>query len=556
MGIREKFVLVVMIGIAAFIALFTLALLEQRKAVLGAYEARSGSVVELAVSMLRQIDSQRLDGHMDLETAQKRAKDSLRGLRYDGGDYVFVLGLDGTFIVNPGHPELEDKVTDHPVDAQGRPLLPSIIDAAIHGPGTIRYRYPRIHGGEPLEKMSSVRLFAPWGWVVGSGTYVADAQAVFVESARQFAMMAVPLGLVLVTGIFWLARSVSVPIGDLAAGVHAIRRGDFDRDIPHTERTDELGQLAQAVESLRQVAAMEDEVRRARELMAQVFDTSREAVLITDSDGIIVLASAALCRITGYDSGVLVGQKASILKSGHHDDEFFSDMWTRLTHGGDWEGEVWNRRANGEVLVVYERISAIRDDSGRILNFVAVLHDVVEHSRQRGTRFLPMHDPLTNLADHDLLNEQAGRALAKAARSGHPVALLVVDVDGFARVNATHGMVVGDEMLRYIALRLMKVVRAADMVARLGSDDYAVLMEDYAGSDELGAIAARIVEAMRPPLTIGDSKIELSVSVGIAQAPQDGRGLSQVLKAARAAQGRVKARGGNGFHLVRHDVAA
>lgn len=557
MGIREKFVLAVMIGVAAFIALFTLSLLEQRKVVLAAYEARNASVVELSVSMLQQIDSRRLDGQMDLKTAQDQAKATLRTLRYDNGDYVFVLGLDGSFVVNPGFPHLEGTMPGALVDVEGRPLLSRLADVAAQGVGVVRYRYPRIHGGEPMEKSSSVRLFAPWGWVVGSGVYVDDVQTEFAKHARQFAVVVVPLGLVLIAGVFWLARSVAVPLRDLAAGVHAIRRGDCDRDIPYTDRADELGQLAQAVESLRQVAVMEDEVRRSRELVASVFDTSREAVLITDHSGKIVLASAALCAISGYSAAELVGQTASILKSGHHDDEFFADMWTRLINGGQWEGEVWNRRANGEVLVVYERISAIRDESGRILNFVAVMHDVVEHSRhQRGARFLPMHDPLTNLADHDLLAEQAAKVLAKASRTGRPVALLVVDVDDFARVNAVHGMVAGDEILRFIALRLMKVVRGADMVARLGGDDYAVLMEDYAGPDEIAVVATRIVEAMRAALSIGDCKIEISVSVGIAQVPQDGRGFSQLLKAARAAQAQVKAEGGNGFHLIRHGVAA
>lgn len=557
MGIRQKFVLAAMIGVAAFIALFTLSLLEQRKAILAAYEARNASVVDLTVSMLQQIDNRRLEGLMDLKTAQDQAKASLRTLRYDDGDYIFVLGLDGSFIVNPGFPHLEGTVPRDLVDVEGRPLLARLADVAAQGVGAVRYRYPRLHGGESVEKTSSVRLFAPWGWVVGSGAYVDDVQAMFAKRARQFAVVVVPLGLVLIAGVFWLARSVSVPLRDLAAGVHAIRRGDLDRDVPHTDRVDELGQLAEAVESLRQVAVMEDEVRRSRELMAKVFDTSREAVLITDSGGRIVLASAALCAISGYTAADLVGQKASILKSGHHDDEFFADMWTRLINCGAWEGEVWNRRANGEVLVVYERISAIRDDSGRILNFVAIMHDVVEHSRnQRGARFLPMHDPLTNLADHDLLAEQASRVLAKASRSGRPVALLVMDVDEFARVNAAHGMVAGDEILRFIALRLMKVVRGADVVARLGGDDYAVLMEDYSGPDEIAAVATRIVDAMRAALSVGDSKIEISVSVGIAQVPQDGRGFSQLLKAARAAQGQVKAQGGNGFLLVRRGVAA
>lgn len=152
MGIREKFVLAVMIGVAAFIALFTLSLLEQRKVVLAAYEARNASVVDLTVSMLQQIDARRLEGQMDLKAAQDQAKATLRALRYDNGDYIFVLGLDGGFIVNPGFPHLEGTVPRDLVDVEGRPLLSRLADVAAQGVGTVRYRYPRVHGGESVEK--------------------------------------------------------------------------------------------------------------------------------------------------------------------------------------------------------------------------------------------------------------------------------------------------------------------------------------------------------------------------------------------------------------------
>ena len=547
MGLRQKFVLIVTLGIGAFGALFSLALWEQHQAVLDAYVARNRSVVSMAVSLVQQIEQRHQAGEFDLEHGQALAKQAIRHLRYDDGAYLFVASIDGTVLVHPLRPEIEGSGIAGLPDT-GPNLAPLLATAVKSGEGVARYDFTRVQGGKSLDKISYVRLYAPWGWMLGSGTYVEDAEHAYAQSAWRFAVAATPVGLLLIGAIFWLARSVTGPLRDLARAVHAIEDHHFARDVPHTGRGDELGQLARAVRSLHHVAEMEDEVRRTRELIATVFDASHEAVLITDRDGVIVQVSAALCRISGYAADALIGQKAAVLGSGHHDENFFADLWHALLHGDGWEGEVWNRRANGEIFVVHQRISSIRDAEGRILNFVAVMQDVVERGRrQKGPHYLPRHDPLTNLADRALLSEHLKRALPKALRNGRPLAVLVIDLDGFVTLNAAIGMVAGDEVLRFVALRLMKEVRSVDTVARLGGDDYAVLMEEFSGPDEVQAVAGRIVEAMRAPVVVDGRRVTITVSVGIALAPQDGRGESQLLKAARSALAQVKAEGGDGF---------
>ncbi|MBR9971157.1 diguanylate cyclase domain-containing protein [Magnetospirillum sulfuroxidans] len=551
MGLRQKFVLIVAMGICAFGTLFSLALLEQRQAVIDAYVARNRSVVTMAISLLQQIEQRHQAGEFSLAHAQDLAKETIGHLRYDGGEYLFVTTQAGEFLLNPQRPELEGRAVASLAMAAGADLGALLAAAVEKGEGVARYRFTRIPGGKPLDKISYARLYAPWGWMIGTGIYVEDAEAAYGKSAWRLAVVATPVGLLLIAAIFWLARSVAGPLRDLSLVVQDIESHRFRGTVPHTGRGDELGQLARAVYSLHHVSEMEDEVRRTRELIATVFDASHEAVLISDRYGTIVQASAALCRISGYGADALIGQKASILRSGHHDEAFFADLWQALLHGEGWEGDVWNRRANGEVFVVHQRISAIRDNDGTIINFVAVMHDVVEKSRrQKGQRYLPLHDPLTNLGDRTLLSEHLARVLSQAIRNGRPLALLVIDLDGFAKLNAAIGMVAGDEVLRFVALRLMKVVRSADIVARLGGDDFAVVMEEFCGIDEIRAVATRLVEAMRAPVIIDGRQVEITVSVGIALAPQDGRGESPLLKAARAALAEVKAGGGDGFAMA------
>ena len=546
MGIRQKFVLSVLLGVAAFVFVFVLSLREQHQAVLDAYTARNRSVVSLAMSLLQGLESRRQAGEFDLATAQAKGRELIDHLRYDGGEYLFVLGNDGRMVVNPARPELVGFDMLKFRDDNGNPLAELVAQALKNGEGAAHYTLTRITGGKPLDKVAYVASFRPWGWLVGTGVYVEDAETAFVKSAQRFVVVATPVGLLLLAAIFWLARSVASPMRDLSQAVDAIKSRRFLDHVPHTERTDELGQMARAVASLQQVTVMEDEVRKVRDLIVTVFDASQEAALICDGAGTVLFASPAMCRLSGYPAERLRGQPMAILYSGHQDEDFFATIAQQVDRVDFWEGDVWNRRANGEVFVVHQRQSVIRDAAGRIVNKVVVMNDVVEHGRrQKGQRYLPQHDPLTNLADAMLLSKRLERMLAQASRSGRPVAMLVMDVDGFRRVNDQLGMVGGDEALRFLALRLMKAVRTSDTVARLGGNQYAVLMEDFAGMAEVQAVADHIVESMRPPQVVAGRSVVVTVSLGIVQAPHDGRGEERLLRAAREAVARAKAQGGD-----------
>ena len=556
MGIRQKFVLSIVLGLAAFLSLLLLSLHAQRQAVVDAYVARNHSVVSLGLSLLQQIEDRRFAGRITLEQAQAEAKETLNRLRYDSGDYLFALDKSGILLVHPTRPELVGTSLLDFRDDSGNQLGPLAKMAVEQGEGTVRYAFTRMHNGKPIEKITYASAFRPWGWLVGSGVYVEDAEAAFQRGAKQMVAIAVPLTGALLLVVFLLARSVASSVSELAQVVTGVSNRQFDQPIPHTGRLDELGQLARAVAALQKVAGMEDELRRSRDLVASVFDASQEAAAVCDASGRILFVSAALSRMTGYDAGWLAGKSLDVLRSGHQDDEFFDQVGDHLERLGYWEGDAWYRRANGEVLVVHKRVTAIRGEDGAIINIVAIMRDVVERGRhQRSQRFLPMHDPLTNLADGQLLTQRLSRSLALTARSGRPTGLLVVDVDNFAKVNLEMGMVGGDEVLRFLALRLMKAVRSSDTVARLEGDQYAVLMEDVQNSDEIRMVVGRVQESMRAPLVVGGHTCMLSVSIGVAVAPDHGHSQARLLHVAQGAVEHAKHEGGDRAAWASQEVA-
>ncbi|MGE4278166.1 MAG: cache domain-containing protein [Magnetospirillum sp.] len=532
------------LGLGAFLSLLMLSLYAQRQAVIDAYSTRSHAVVSLAISLLQQIEDRRATGVISLEQAQAEAKEMLSRLRYEDGEYLFAVDRQAVMVVNPARPELVGTSLLEFRDADGNNLAKLAKLALDQGEATVRYVFTRMQGGAPIEKISYGMSFRPWGWLVGSGVYLEDAEAAFQRGAKHMAAIAVPLTGALLLVVFWLARSVAKSVRELAQVVDGVSRRRYDQPIPHTGRSDELGQLARAVAALQKVAGMEDELRRSRDLVASVFDASEEAAAVCDATGHILFVSAALSRMTGYDAGWLEGKSLDVLRSGHQDDEFFDQVESHLRQQGYWEGDAWYRRANGQILVVHKRVTAIRGEDGAVINTVAIMRDVVERGRhQRSQRFLPMHDPLTN--DGQLLGQRLSRSLALTARSGRPTGLVLVDVDDFARVNQELGMVGGDEALRFLALRLMKAVRSSDTVARLEGDEYAVLMEDVQSSDEIRMVVGRIQEAMRAPLVVGGHTCALSVSIGVAVAPDHGHGQSRMLRSAQEALENAQQDGGD-----------
>jgi PAS domain S-box-containing protein len=196
---------------------------------------------------------------------------------------------------------------------------------------------------------------------------------------------------------------------------------------------------------------------------------SQEGMLITDASGIILRVNQSFRNITGYSSEEVIGKSPHVLNSGRQDAAFFKQMWGELKRHGSWEGEIWNRRKNGEIYPEYLTIAAVKDTAGIITNYVGTFSDITERiSATQKIEQLAFYDALTGLPNRRMLVDRLQQALASSSRSGKAGALLFLDLDHFKTINDTLGHHMGDLLLQQVAKRLTECVREGDTVARLG----------------------------------------------------------------------------------------
>lgn len=295
----------------------------------------------------------------------------------------------------------------------------------------------------------------------------------------------------------------------------------------------------------------EDNLRIA----AAVFE-SQEGMIVADADSVILRVNNAFTRITGYSADEVIGSKPKLLSSGMHDAVFYDDMWETINQAGTWEGEVWNRRKNGEAYLERLIITAVRNDRGKVTNYVATMTDITS-SKQASEEIhnLAFYDPLTQLPNRRLLLDRLKQALAVTARSGRYGALLFLDLDHFKTLNDTLGHDMGDKLLKQVAERLTACVRKVDTVARLGGDEFVVLLENLSGkaieaSAQTEIIATKIQDALGRPFTIGSHEHHSTGSIGATLfVDQQQTGVDAILKQADIAMYQAKDAGRNAIRF-------
>ena len=260
----------------------------------------------------------------------------------------------------------------------------------------------------------------------------------------------------------------------------------------------------------------EDEIRIA----ATAFE-SQEGMVITDADRKILRVNPAFTRITGYAFDEIVGKTPALLKSGRHDEAFYQAMWESITGKGSWQGEIWNRRKNGEVYPEWLTITAVRNESRQITHYIGALTDItLRKSAEDEIRNLAFYDPLTRLPNRRLLLDRLHQALASSARSGRQGALLFLDLDHFKTLNDTLGHDVGDLLLQHVAQRLSTCIREGDTVARFGGDEFVVMLVDLSTIHEQSIVQAetvgeKIIVALGQPYDLSGHQHRSTASVGI-----------------------------------------
>ena len=276
-------------------------------------------------------------------------------------------------------------------------------------------------------------------------------------------------------------------------------------------------------------------------LAARVFDRAGEGIMITDAEQRILTVNDAFTKVTGYESSEAIGKTPSILASGRHDKEFYQGMQEVLEEDGWWQGEIWNRRKNGEIYPEWLTINTVHDAEGRVLNYVGIFSDIsVIKESQRRIEFLATHDELTSLPNRALFLDRIRQTVVRARREKETrAAVFFVDLDNFKVINDSLGHHAGDDMLKEVAERLRECVRASDTVARFGGDEFALLLEG-ARAIEAESTASRIADALGRPMTLAGQSIYVSASIGISLFPDDGEDAETLLKHADGAMYKAK----------------
>jgi diguanylate cyclase (GGDEF)-like protein/PAS domain S-box-containing protein len=286
-------------------------------------------------------------------------------------------------------------------------------------------------------------------------------------------------------------------------------------------------------------------------LAAHVFDSLAEAMVITGADGRIQSVNPAFTKITGYTEDEARGQKpGDLLSSGRHDPGFYAGMWQSLAEHGSWQGEVTNRRRNGESYTEWLSISAVRDGEGRVIQYVGLFIDISERKEAEAFIYhLAYHDPLTGLANRVLFRDRLDMALRQAQRSERMLAVMIFDLDRFKVVNDTLGHAAGDQLLKLVAHRLQAMTREADTFARLGGDEFALLVQEISAAEDTENIGRKLLNAMKPAFAVGGRDLFATTSIGIAIFPQHGRTSEDLLRNADVALYAAKHGGRNALSL-------
>ncbi len=291
------------------------------------------------------------------------------------------------------------------------------------------------------------------------------------------------------------------------------------------------------------------------QLAASLFTHAREGITITDPEGNILEVNEMFTRITGYTRDEALGKNPRMLKSGMQSPEFYQEMWSALSKEGHWSGEIWNRNKKGDAYAETLTITAVRDASGKLLQYVALFSDITQikkHAQQ--LEHLTHYDALTNLPNRTLLADRLQLAMAQAKRRKQVLAVAYLDLDGFKEINDKYGHDAGDRLLTSLAFNMKCALREGDTLARLGGDEFVAVMVDLGDAAASATVLAQLLEAAAEPVQVGDLALCVSASVGVTFYPQrEEADADLLLRQADQAMYQAKLAGGNHYHVFDPD---
>jgi diguanylate cyclase (GGDEF)-like protein/PAS domain S-box-containing protein len=291
------------------------------------------------------------------------------------------------------------------------------------------------------------------------------------------------------------------------------------------------------------------------DLALKLVANSIDGIVITDANGVIKFVNGAFIQISGYSSEEAIGQTPRILKSGKHDHEFYEEMWGGLAQHGAWKGEIWNKRKNGDIYP--QRLSIISIDDPSVQGekyYASVISDLTQIKNDEDElRHRADHDVLTNLPNRYLFQDRMAQAISRSGRNKAKFAVLFVDIDDFKKINDGLGHDAGDMVLREVSIRLVQCGRDVDTVARVGGDEFTLILEGVR-EDDISVVASRIIERMRQPFSYHGKDVHLTVSIGVAIYPENGKYAPEIIKNADLAMYHAKGFGKDRYFFFTQDL--
>uniref|UniRef100_UPI00356894B6 diguanylate cyclase domain-containing protein n=1 Tax=Neptunomonas sp. TaxID=1971898 RepID=UPI00356894B6 len=307
-----------------------------------------------------------------------------------------------------------------------------------------------------------------------------------------------------------------------------------------------------AISDISNLKALEQDLT----LSASVLDECGEMIIVTDPDYNIIKVNKAFVHTTGFSKAETLGKNYSILQSGKHNEQFYQEMWTSLKLNKNWQGEIWNKRKNGEIYPAWISLTTISNPDGSPAYFISVSSDITQRKKDaEHIHFMAYYDPLTGLPNRILLQDRLKQALVQAHRNRQHGAVFILDIDHFKVINDSLGHLIGDELLQEVAKRLSDCIREEDTISRLGGDEFVVLLADL-GEDKKNAIshassvAEKIIHTISEPIVTQENKLQITVSIGIVMFPDDTDQIIDLMKLADNAMYKVKQSGRNNYKFV------
>ena len=295
-------------------------------------------------------------------------------------------------------------------------------------------------------------------------------------------------------------------------------------------------------------ASYENITKSNLSIIEQIFDHTNEAIIVTDNQGYIQTVNKVFSHLTGYTQEEVIGKTPAILNSGKQDKEFYQKFWKKLINEGCWQGEIWNKRKNGQIYPQWSNISSIKDSKGNISNYICQFSDITNRKKsEEKLHFHAYHDTLTSLPNRHLLFEKLEYLFELHKQKPTCFCVIFCDLDRFKFINDSLGHEVGDELLKSVANRFNDKLRDNDIIARSGVDEFIIVIEGKKSLKNLDKICMQILSLFETPFNTKFGAFKITISIGVSQFPLDSMDVKELVSFANIAMLKVKEAGGNHY---------